>query len=177
MTAPDNSRAARSRRLLIAFSFLVLGLMVGGAISFVRYARRHKPNPFVAAVAPFDIFIPGLEPWRVRLAEGVTAQLDSMPPLSAISQSVVRERWQGQSRPEIAALDLARRTSAGLAIYGRLDPVANRDDSVRVQMIVIDPGTGTVLIGVDRRWATAQLAALPRALAEQVRQNYRYPRN
>jgi len=175
MTAPDNSRAARSRRLLIAFSVLVVGLMALGAVSFVRYARHHKPNPLVVAVAPFDIFIPGLEAWRVRLAEGVTAQLDSLPPLSAISQAVVRERWRGQSRPEIAAVELARRTSAGLALYGRLDSVANRNDSVRVQMIVIEAGTGRVLIGVDRRWAAARLTDLPRALALQVRQNYRYP--
>ena len=175
MTAPDNSRAARSRRLLIAFSVLVVGLMALGAVSFVRYARHHKPNPLVVAVAPFDIFIPGLEAWRVRLAEGVTAQLDSLPPLSAISQAVVRERWQGQSRPEIAAVELARRTSAGLALYGRLDSVANRNDSVRVRMIVIDAGTGRVLIGVDRRWAAARLTDLPRVLALQVRQNYRYP--
>ena len=175
MTAPDNSRAARSRRLLIAFSFLVVGLTLAGAFSFVQYARRHKPNPLVAAVAPFDIFVPGLEPWRVRLAEGLSAQLDSMPPLAAVSQAVVRERWRGQSRPEIAALDLARRTSAGLAIYGRLDPLAGNNDSIRVQMIVIDAGTGQVLISVDRRWATTQLGNLSRTLAEQVRQNYRSP--
>ncbi len=175
MTAPDNSRAVRSRRLLIAFAFLVVGLMAGGAISFVRYVRRHQPNPLLAAVAPFDVFIPGLESWRVRLAEGLTVQLDSLPPLSAVAQAVVRERWRGQDRPALAALDLARRTGAGLAIYGRLDPVANVGDSLRVQMIVIDAGTGQILIGVDRRWATTQLATLARTLAEQVRQNYRYP--
>jgi hypothetical protein len=175
MTDPDHSRAARSRRLLIAFAFLVVGLMVAGAVSFVRYARRHKPNPLVAAVAPFDIFVNGLESWRVRLAEGLTTQLDSMPPLSAVSQAVVRERWRGQDRPALAALDLARRTSAGLAVYGRLDPVPNSNDSIRVQMIVIDAGTGQVLISADRRWATTELAGLARALAEQVRQNYRSP--
>lgn len=175
MTAPNNSRAARSRRLLIAFSFLVAGLTLAGALSFVQYARRHKPNPLVAAVAPFDIFVPGLEPWRVRLAEGLTAQLDSTPPLSAVSQAVVRERWRGQSRPEIAALDLGRRTSAGFAIYGRLDPVTSSNDSIRVRMITIDSGTGEVLVSIDRRWATAQLGDLARALAEQVRQNYRSP--
>lgn len=173
MTAPDDSRAVQSRRLLIAFAVLVAGLMIGGAITFVRYARRHKPNPHVVAVAPFDIFVPGLEPWRVRLAEGLTTALDSMPPLSAISQAVVRERWHGQSRPEIAALDLARRTSAGLALYGRLDPVASGSDSVRVQMITIDAGTGQVVISVDRHWPRARLDGLAHMLAVQVRQNYR----
>lgn len=175
MTQPDPARAARSRRLLIASSLLVAGLMVAGAISFVRYAARHKPNPSVVAVAPFDIFVPGLESWRVRLAEMLTSRLDSMPPLAAISQAVVRERWRGQSQPTLAAIDLARRTSAGLAIYGRLDPVANRNDSIRVQMIAIDPGTGRVLINIDRRWASVELDDLARALAEQVHRDYRYP--
>ncbi len=152
-------------------------LTIAGAVSFVRYAQRHRPNPELAAVAPFDIFVPGLEPWRVRLAEGLTAQLDSMPPPAAVSQDVVRERWSGQSRPELAAMDLARRTSAGLAIYGRIDPIATNRDSVRVQMILVASGDGRVLLTTDRPWAVADLPTLPRALAEQVRQNYRYSRD
>lgn len=163
-----------SKRLLIGLSALVVMLTVAGAVSFVRYAQRHRPNPQLAAVAPFDIFVPGLEPWRVRLAEGLTAQLDSMSPLAAVSQAVVRERWHAQSRPELAALDLARRTSAGLAIYGRIDPIAASGDSVRVQMIVVAAGDGRVLVTTDRPWAVADLQALPRALAEQVRDHYRY---
>ncbi len=169
-----------SKRLLILFSALVVMLTVAGAVSFVFYARRHAPNPQLAAVAPFDIFVPGLEPWRVRLAEGLTAQLDSLPPLAAVPQAVVRERWRGQSRPELAAIDLARRTSAGLAIYGRLDPVARNGgggggDSVRVQLIAVEAASGRVAVTVDRRWPVADLGALPRVLADQVRHNYRYP--
>lgn len=166
-----------SKRLLILFSALVVMLMVAGAVSFMSYARRHAPNPQLAAVAPFDIFVPGLEPWRVRLAEGLTAELDSVPPLAAVSQDVVRERWHGQERPELAAIDLARRTSAGLAIYGRLDPLASsgRGDSVRVQMITVEAGTGRVAVAFDRAWPVADLQSLPRALADQVRRNYRYP--
>jgi hypothetical protein len=163
-----------SKRLLILFSALVVMLTVAGAVSFVFYARRHVPNPRLAAVAPFDIFVPGLEAWRVRLAEGLTAELDTTPPLAAVSQAVVRERWRGQSRPELAAIDLARRTSAGLAIYGRLDPLPTRSDSVRVQMIAVEAGSGRVAVTVDRPWPVAALAALPRALAEQVRHHYRY---
>jgi len=152
-------------------------LTIAGAVSFVRYAGRHTPDPRLAAVAPFDIFVPGLEPWRVRLAEGLTAQLDSMPPLAAVSQAVVRERWHGQSRPELAAMDLARNTSAGLAIYGRIDPMATSRDSVRVQMILVASGDGRVLLTTDRPWAVADLQTLPRTLAQQVHQNYRYPRD
>jgi hypothetical protein len=151
-------------------------LTIAGAVSFVRYAQRHRANPWLAAVAPFDIYVPGLEAWRVRLAEELTAQLDSMKPLDAVSQDVVRERWRGQSRPELAAVELARRTSAGVAIYGRVDPLARARDSVRVQLIVVDAGTGQLLIAIDQPWPM-QRASLARALAERVSQNYRYPRD
>jgi hypothetical protein len=151
-------------------------LTIAGAVSFVRYAQRHRANPWLAAVAPFDIYVPGLEAWRVRLAEELTAQLDSMKPLDAVSQDVVRERWRGQSRPELAAVELARRTSAGVAIYGRVDPLARARDSVRVQLIVVDAGTGQLLIAIDQPWPM-QRANLARALAERVSQNYRYPRD
>ncbi|HEV8382363.1 MAG TPA: hypothetical protein VGQ29_12290 [Gemmatimonadales bacterium] len=166
-----------SKRWLIALSSLVVMLTIAGAVSFVRYAQRHRPDPRLAAVAPFDIFVPGLESWRVSLAEGLTAQLDSLPPLEAVSQDVVRERWRGESRPELAAIELARRTSAGIAIYGRVDPVAPRNDSVRVQLIAVDAGTGRLLVSIDRRWPRANIAGLAQALAEGVRQNYRYPRD
>jgi hypothetical protein len=163
-----------SKRLLVVFSVLVALLTVAGALSFVRYARTHKPNPQLLAVAPFDIFVPSLEAWRVRLARGLTEQLNALPPLAAVPQEVVRERWRGESRPEVAAVELARRTSAALAVYGRLDPIAGTSDSVRIQMIVVDAGNGRVLISIDRPWPVAKLDALPRALAEQVRQDYRY---
>lgn len=165
-----------SKRLLMALSALVVMLMIAGAVSFVRYARRHAPNPQLAAVAPFDIFVPGLESWRVGLAEGLTRQLDSMPPPGAVPQAVVRERWRGQSRPELAAIDLARSTTAGLAIYGRIDPLVTTRDSVRVQMIVVDAVTGRLLALTDRAWPVTDLSLLPRTLAEQVHRNYRYPR-
>lgn len=163
-----------SKRLLVVFSVLIALLTVAGALSFVRYARRHQPDPRLLAVAPFDIFVPSLEQWRVRLARGLTDQLNAVPPLAAVSQDVVQERWRGQNRPELAALELARRTSAGLAAYGRLDPITGQGDSVRIQMIVVEAGNGRVLISIDRPWPVADLDALPRALADQVRQNYRY---
>jgi hypothetical protein len=164
-----------SRQWLVRLSVLVVLLTIAGAVTFVRYARQHKPDPQLFAVAPFDIFVTGLEPWRVRLAEGVTEQLRAQPPLSAVPQAVVRERWRGQSRPTLAAIELARRTSAGMAVYGRLDPIAGRSDSVRIQMIVVEAGTGRVRMSIDRPWPLGGLDTVSRALAEQVHQNYRYP--
>jgi len=160
-----------SRRWLIGLASLVVMLMIAGAVSFVRYARLHTLQPTLVAVAPFDILVAGLEPWRVRLAQELTARLDSTPPLTAVSQDVVRERWRGQARPELAALDLARRTSAGVGIYGRLDPFAGRD-SVLVRVILIDAGTGRVRTVTNVPWPRARLPALATALAQQVRENY-----
>jgi hypothetical protein len=66
---------ASSRQWLVRLTALVVMLTIAGAVSFVRYARQHRLNPQLFAVAPFDIFVDGLEPWRVRLAEQVTVQL------------------------------------------------------------------------------------------------------
>ena len=162
-----------SRRWLIGLSSLVAMLMIAGAVSFLRYARLHALQPTLVAVAPFDIFVPGLEPWRVRLAQALTARLDSTPPLTAVSQDVVRERWRGQKQPEIAALDLARRASAGVGVYGRLDPFAGGGDSVLVQMMVIDAGTGRVRTVINAPWPRERLSDLAQVLAQRVRQNYR----
>ena len=166
-----------SRRILVGFSALVLMLMIAGAVTFARYAKSHAPDPTVFAVAPFDIFVPGLERWRVQLAEGLTERIAAQAPLSAIPQSVVRERWRGTDRPTLDALELARRTSAGVAIYGRLDPVPGTNDSVRVQMIAADAVGGRVLVTIDRRWPATRLPDLAAALADQVRQDYRYSRD
>src|SRR2546423_15120834 len=84
-----------SKRWLIGLASLVVILTIAGAVSFVRYAQRHRANPWLAAVAPFDIFVPGLESWRVRLAEELTAQLDSMQPLDPVSQNGLPHRRQG----------------------------------------------------------------------------------
>jgi hypothetical protein len=165
----------KSQRLLVVLTAVVVVLTIIGAVSFVSYARRHAPNPRLVAVAPFDIFVTGLDPWRVRLAEGLTEQLSASPPLTAVPQAVVRERWRGADRPEIAAVELARRTSAGVAVYGRLDSIAGHSDSVRAQLIVIDASSTRVLFGIVRRWPAANLPGLAPALAAQVRENYRYP--
>jgi hypothetical protein len=170
MTPPHNP--VSSRRLLIALSAIAALLTMGGALSFIRYAQRHRPDPRLVAIAPFDIFVSGLEPWRVQLARGLTDGLNAAPPPAAVSQDVVRERWRGQDRPTVAAVELARRTSAGAAIYGRVDPIAERNDSVRVQVVVAEAGSGRVLFLIDRRWPPADPDGLARALTEQVRRQF-----
>jgi hypothetical protein len=175
MNNSDVPRAQSSRRLLFGFALLVLLLTAGGALSFLRYARRHAPNPQLVVVAPFDIFVPGLESWRVQLAERLTEELSATPPLTAVPQAVVRERWQGQSRPEVAAVELARRTSAGAAIYGRIDPIDPTTDSVRANVIVADASSSRVLFGVVVRWPARDPDTLARRIADYVRSTYAPP--
>ena len=42
-------------------------------------------------------------------------------------------------------------------------------------MIGVDAGNGRVVVRADQSWAVANLDVLARALAEEVRANYRYP--
>jgi hypothetical protein len=158
------------RRLLIALGSLVLILMVGGAVSFVRYARRHAPNPGLVAVAPIDIFAVGLDRWRVGLAEALTERLNA-PPLAAVPQTVVAATWRSAPRPEIAAVELARRTGAGVAVYARVDSLPGKSDSVRVSLLAIDATSTKVLFGVLLRWSAADPEGLAASLAEHVRHN------
>ena len=159
------------RRLLIALGSLVLILMVGGAVSFVQYARRHTPNRALVAVAPFDIFRAGLDRWRVGLAEALTERLNA-PPLAAVPQTVVAGTWRSAPRPEIAAVELARHTGAGIAVYGRVDSLPGKTDSVRVSLLAIDATSTKVLFGVVLRWPVADSEGLAARLAEHVRHNH-----
>ncbi len=158
------------RRLLIALGSLVLILMVGGAVSFVRYARRHAPNPGLVAVAPIDIFAVGLDRWRVGLAEALTERLNA-PPLAAVPQAVVAATWRSAPRPEIAAVELARQTGAGVAVYARVNSLPGQPDSVRVSLLAIDATSTKVLFGVLLRWPAADPEGLAASLAEHVRHN------
>ena len=158
------------RRLLIALGSLVLILMVGGAVSFVRYARRHAPNPGLVAVAPIDILAVGLDRWRVGLAEALTERLN-VPPLAAVPQSIVAATWRSAPRPEIAAVELARQTGAGVAVYARVDSLPGKPDSVRVSLLAIDATSTKVLFGVLLRWPAADPEGLAESLAEHVRHN------
>jgi len=162
---------ASPRRLPLALGGVALLLAAAGAVSFVRYARRHAPNPRLVAVAPFDVFAPGMDRWRVGLADALTRRLAGAPPLEAVPQAVVAATWRSAPRPEIAAVELARRTGAAVAVYGRVDPVDR--DSVRVNLIVVEALSTRVLFGVVVRWSAGDLDGLAGELTEHVR--HRYP--
>jgi hypothetical protein len=107
----------------------------------------------------------------VGLAEGLTERLNA-PPLAAVPQAIVAETWSSAPRPEISAVELARRTGAGIAIYARVDSLPGKPDSVRVSLLAIDATTTKVLFGVLLRWAVADPEGLATSLAEHVRHNH-----
>lgn len=137
-----NPRGVSSPRLLLALVGVAIALAIAGALSFVRYSQRAAPDAHRVSVAPFDIFAPGLDAWRVQLARGLTDRIAALPGWTAVPQDVVAQRWKGQDRAEAAAVELGRRTQAGIAIYGRVDSVSA--DSVRVHVLLIDVTTTVV---------------------------------
>ena len=112
-----NVRGMSNARLLLALVGVAIMLTIAGAVSFVRYSSRAAPDSHRVAVAPFDLFVSGS-----TLARAARATRDGsyrrQPGWTAVPQEVVAQRWKGQDRAEAAAVELARRTQAGIAIYG-----------------------------------------------------------
>ena len=144
-----NTRGISNARLLLVLVGIAIMLAIAGAVSFVRYSSRAAPDSHRVAVAPFDLFVSGLDSWRVQLARQVTDRVAKTPGWSAVPQDVVAQRWQGQDRAEAAAVELARRTQAGIAIYGRVDSVSV--DSVRLHVILVDVMSTVVKKTVELR--------------------------
>jgi hypothetical protein len=144
-----NARGMSNARLLLALVGVAIALTIAGAVSFVRYSTRAAPDSHRVAVAPFDLFVSGLDPWRVQLARRVTDRVAAQPGWTAVPQEVVAQRWQGQDRAEAAAVELARRTQAGIAIYGRVDSVSV--DSVRLHVLLVDVMSTVVKKTVELR--------------------------
>ena len=127
-----------SRQILVTLSALAVGMAIAGAVLFVRYATKAAAHPNRVAVAPFDLPDDphGLESWRVGLATGLTNRLPADGRLSTVPQTQVAATWGAAATPIIAAVELARRTSAGLALYGRVE--RGGGDTLLLRAAVID---------------------------------------
>lgn len=137
-----NRQGISSGKLLVGLIAVAIALGIAGAMSFLGYATRAAPDAHRFAVAPFELYVAGLDSWRLQVAGGLTRGLHQMPGWTAVPEALVAERWQGKDRPEVAAVEMARRTAAGLAIYGRVDSLGA--DSVRVHVSIIDVPTTVV---------------------------------
>src|SRR5512145_1938761 len=70
-----NARGMSSQRWLLVLVGVAVALTIAGAVSFVGYTSRAAPDAHRVAVAPFDLFVSGLDPWRVQLAHRVTDRI------------------------------------------------------------------------------------------------------
>jgi serine/threonine-protein kinase len=153
-------RDARRRRwvLLVAAAAVVVA-----AVTAVWIRRSHAPSlgQNVIAVAPFEVFEPGLELWREGLVDVLSAGLDGAGPLQAVAPTLVIRRWSGRVDAASAAL-LAERTGAELVVFGRL--VGSGADSVRATAAILDAATGKSLGEVEVRELTARIDRLADSL-------------
>ena len=161
-----NTRGISSPRLLLGLVGVVIALTIAGAVSFTRYSQRAAPDARRVAVAPFDIFAPGLDAWRVLQARRLTDRIAAQPGWSAVPQTLVAQRWQGQDRAEAAAVELARRTQAGIAIYGRVDSLGA--DSLRVHVLLIDVLSTVITNTVELRTTSRDPENVADSLAASV---------
>jgi hypothetical protein len=143
------SGAVTSRRILLTLAGIAVIMAAAGAALFYRYATRSAPDPRRLAVAPFDVMVeqPGLATARVGLAEGLTHAFQHSGTHTAVPQTEVARVWRASVTPFIAAIELARRSGAGLAVYGRVDP--GPGDSLWIRAAVLDSHSARGLFEVE----------------------------
>ena len=160
---PNSERQAIWRRFLALGLATILALGAGGALLWRSRATPAPLHADLVAVAPFDVLSPGLELWREGLVDLLARNLDGAGPLRTVSPTVVVRRWDGRA-DRSSAEGLARRTGAGLAIYGSLLP--DPRDSVRLTATILDAARAEITAEAEVRGpADQQLARLADSLA------------
>lgn len=158
-------RSFTPRQIVLALLGIAVGMAVAGALLFFRYATANVPDPGRLAVAPFDVMVerPGLSGARVGLAEDLTRAFAASGSHTAVPQAEVARVWRARATPFIAAIELARQTGAGLAVYGRVDP--GPGDSLWVRAAVLDSRSARGLFEVQTLAAADGLDAAADTLA------------
>jgi serine/threonine-protein kinase len=147
---------------------LALGVTVGVLASigvFATLARRSRGapalDPNLVAVAPFEVLDPRLGLWREGLVDVLSGDLDGAGPVRAVPPTLVVRRWRGRV-DRASAVDLARRTGARSAVFGRLARLGG--DSVRLTASLLDAARGNVVADVELRAPESQLDRLTDSL-------------
>jgi eukaryotic-like serine/threonine-protein kinase len=163
---PRTPPGTRSRRLL------ALGAAAGilatiGAIASLGSHPRTAPalDSNLLAVAPFEVLDPKLELWREGLVDILSANLDGAGPLRTVAPTLVVRRWRGRI-DRASTADLARRTGARLAVFGRLAALGK--DSVHLRATLLDAGRADVLAELEVRGTEAGLDQLADSLSVAV---------
>jgi serine/threonine-protein kinase len=161
-TRPTQQQPSLRRRwwLVLAGASIPVAL----ALSAIVLRRSGAGTPLDAnllAVAPFGALGGELELWREGLVDLLSRNLDGAGSLRTVSPSVVIQRWKGRADPATASV-LARRTGAGLIVFGNL--VAIGPDSVRLTATIWDAARGRTIGEAQLRGQTQQMDRLADSL-------------
>ncbi len=129
-----------SRRILMAGAGALIAIALGiGLYRGLRPAPAIALDPNLLAVAPFDVLDPSLQLWREGLGDILSRSLDGAGPLRTVSPTVALRRWRGRT-DRASAEALARRTGAGVVVFGAVVPKGR--DSVSLRAGVLDATRG-----------------------------------
>ena len=141
--------APRSRVPRLAGIAAVAAIAVAIAVGVVRYrggaAKRLDAN--VLVVAPFNVLSPDLALWKEGIVDLLARNMDGAGPIRTVSPSVIVQGWSGHADRQSTS-DLARRTGAGIAVFGTLEKFGR--DSVRAAATMLDANSGNVLSELRR---------------------------
>ncbi|MFL5401193.1 MAG: protein kinase domain-containing protein [Gemmatimonadales bacterium] len=159
-----DQRMPRERRVSrqAALVAIVAGLALAAA--GLLWRSRDTPgalNANLLAVAPFDVLDPRLELWREGLVDLLARNLDGAGPLRTVPPTTAIRRWSGRA-DQVSGAELARRTGAGLAVFGSLVPAGG--DSVRLRATLLDAAGTKTLANFELRDATSRLDRLTDSL-------------
>jgi DNA-binding SARP family transcriptional activator len=159
--APTWRRSRWRRWWLLPVAAAIAVALALSAIVLRRSGAGTPLDPNLLAVAPFDVLGGGLELWREGLVDLLSRNLDGAGSLRTISPSVVIQRWNGRADPATASV-LARRTGAGLIVFGNL--VAIGPDSVRLTATIWDGARGRTIGEAQLRGHTQHMGQLTDSL-------------
>ena len=142
--APLRSRRLRGI-LLGGAAVVVVALGIGAFLLRGRAKQRLDAN--VLVVAPFNVLSPELTLWKEGVVDVLARNLDGAGPIRTISPSIVVQGWAGHADRQSVG-SLARRTGAGLAVFGTLEKFGR--DSVRGALTMFDANSGAVLSELRR---------------------------
>ncbi len=129
------------RWIAVALAAVAVAALAAGVL---RWRSKPPPvlRPSVVVIAPFDVYDSSLQLWHEGLVDLLSRNLDGAGPLSTVPPTVVVRRWAGRADAP-SATQLARRTGAGLALYGSL--LSAGRDSVRLRATLLDVAGGRAL--------------------------------
>jgi tetratricopeptide (TPR) repeat protein len=158
--APVSGRRRRGA-LLGGIALLCAAALAVAAYLRLRPAEAVTLDPNLLAIAPFDVLEPSLELWREGLGDILSRSLDGAGPLRTVSPSVTLGRWEGRA-DRASAEQLARRTGAGLVVFGAVVPQGR--DSVTLRAAVLDGTGASALTDIEVSGETARIGEVADSL-------------